>query len=166
MEKSVNSSARSPVRAMRSGLCRRTSSSRYRLSASKRLPCRSEICTIRSPENASGSAAQAAVTVLVESVKFQTMPRLPAPAPPEAASGCASCPVFLLHTEPSCVSIAAILTHSGHKEKQNDASARRDRPAPAKNPCFAPLVSTFCIVIFGLKCYNSRKRKIMDVHWN
>lgn len=24
----------------------------------------------------------------------------------------------------------------------------------------------FCIVIFGLKCYNSRKRKIMDVHWN
>jgi len=28
-----------------------------------------------------------------------------------------------------------------------------------KNPLFALLVSTFCIVIFGLKCYNNRKRK-------
>ena len=70
METSVNSSARSPVRAMMSGLCSRTSASRYRLPASKRLPCRSEICTTRSPENAAGSAALQTSTVLEDSVKF------------------------------------------------------------------------------------------------
>ena len=160
MEKSVNSSARSPVSAMRSGLCRRTSSRRYRLCASKRLPCRSEICTMRSPENASGSAAQTAVTVLVESVKFSNHA---APASTSAAGSSQRLrplPRFFscMRTATSCRS--ALFYHIPASKKSKTARLRAGNAGlQAKKPRFASRLSIFYIVIFGLECYNIRKKK-------